>query len=44
MYCQNCRHNRQLKAGEKIKNARREGNAAICNDCGKVIATYYVDE
>ena len=38
--CHNCRHNRQLKVGEKLLNIRREGNTAICNDCGRIIAAF----
>ena len=41
--CDTCRDNRKRKVGEKLKNTRREGDVAICNDCGKIIATYAND-
>ena len=44
MECSNCRHNRQLKVGEKVVNATRRGNYAFCNECGKLVATYYVKD
>lgn len=42
--CDTCRNNRKRKVGQKLDNTRREGNVAICNDCGKIIATYYVKD
>ena len=42
--CTNCRDNRKRKVGEKITNVTRKDGGAFCNDCGKLIATYYVKE
>ena len=37
-----CKHNHRLKVGDKMENITRKGNAAICNSCGKIVATFYV--
>ena len=35
-----CKHNHHLKVGDKMENITRKGNAAICNSCGKIVATF----
>ena len=38
-----CQHG-SLKVGDFMRNIRRENDAAVCNACNQVVATYYTGE